>query len=337
MLQQGTTGTNSELLQTVKFDALLILACLIGTSTALADHGVIRGVAVNGSRDQLPTSGATVILRARLEGQFIAVQETTTDSRGTFRFEGLPIDPEIQYIAGANLGEVHFPGPRLRLTSDHAQADVKIVVHESVAEPNPLVIRQHDILVQPRAGAMEVTETLLIDNPSNVCYVGKSSAGADRIVTLRLSIPPDFNRITFEKEFFGRRFLLIDGKLLTGIPWPPGRRQLKFTYVLADEKRPTVWQRSVDLPCSHLQLTVNTDRPADVQCDLKALRTTSEGAVSFSTTGAPLPTGYEICLQLGSSPIPIMAYGRWTAIAVLGALVYGTSVFMNRPKRPRDG
>ena len=182
--------------------ALLIGVCLSWTSPAMADHGVIRGVAVNGSRDQLPMGGTAVILRARLQGQFVAIQETTTDSRGTFRFEGLPVDPEIQYIAGANQGEVHYPGPRLRLTSDNAQADVRIVVHESVAEPNPLVIRQHDILVQLRAGALEVTETLLIDNPSNVCYVGQSAAEADRVVTLRLSIPPDFERITFEKEFF---------------------------------------------------------------------------------------------------------------------------------------
>jgi hypothetical protein len=221
----------------------------------------------------------------------------------------------------------------LRLTTENATANVKIVVYDSAPEPSPLVIRQHNILVQPNTGAIEVTESMIIDNPSKFCYVGQSAAGSDRVVTLRLSIPPDFERVTFEKEFFGRRFLLIDGTLLTGIPWPPGKRTLKFTYVLPNKDSLTVWRRSVDLPCSHLQLMVNADKPENVRCNLKAQRTTSDGVVTFSTTGAPLPTGHEICLKLDNSPIPMMVYGRWTALAVLGALVCGTSVLVIRPKR----
>jgi hypothetical protein len=80
-------------------------------------------------------------------------------------------------------------------------------------------------------------------------------------------------------------------------------------------------------------LSVDTDKPEDVRCNLKAQRTTSDGVVTFSTTGARLPTGHEICLELDNSPIPMIVYGRWTALAVLGALVCGTSVFMIRPKR----
>ena len=337
MVRQRAAIDNLAYRRTVIIGLLLFHTWMTWAKPAMADSGIIRGVVVNGSRNQLPMEDAQVALRARIQGQFTLVEETTTDSQGRFLFEKLPVDAEIQYIPGANQDEVHYPGPRLRLSTEKATANVKIVVHDSAADPNPLVIRQHDILVQPSTGAIEVTETLVIDNPSKFCYVGQSMDGPDRVVTLRLSIPPDFQRVTFEKEFFGRHFLLIDGKLLTGIPWPPGKRELKFSYVLPNEKRPTVCRRSVDLPCSHLQLTVNTDKPEDVRCNLEAQRTTSDGVVTFSTTGTLLPTGREIRLQLGSSPIPMMVYGRWTALAVLGVLVCGTSVFMIRPKRSGNG
>jgi hypothetical protein len=334
MVRQRATLEDLANLRTVVVAVLLIHAWMTCAQPVMADSGIIRGAVVNGSRSQLPIEGAQVALRARIQGQFTVIEETTTDSRGRFLFDKLPVDAEIQYIPGANQDEVHYPGPRLRLTTEKATANVKIIVYDSAPDPNPLVIRQHDILVKPGTGAVEVTESIVIENPSKFCYVGQSVAGPDRVVTLRLSIPPDFERVTFEKEFFGRRFLLIDGKLLTGIPWPPGKRVLKFTYVVPNEKRPTVWRRSIDLPCSHLQLSVETDKPEDVRCNLEAQRTTSDGVVTFSATDAILPTGREILLEVGSPPTPMMVYGRWTALAVLGALICGTTVSVIRPKRP---
>ena len=207
MVRQRAAIDNLAYRRTVIIGLLLFHTWMTCAKPAMADSGIIRGVVVNGSRNQLPMEDAQVALRARIQGQFTLVEETTTDSQGRFLFEKLPVDAEIQYIPGANQDEVHYPGPRLRLTTEKATANVKIVVHDSAAEPNPLVIRQHDILVTPSTGAIEVTETLVIDNPSKFCYVGQSMDGPDRVVTLRLSIPSDFERVTFEKEFFGRHFL----------------------------------------------------------------------------------------------------------------------------------
>ena len=87
-----------------------------------------------------------------------------------------------------------------------------------------------------------VTESMSIDNPSSLCYVGKSPVSGAEPVTLQLAIPADFERTTFHKEFFGRQFSIVDGKLVTGVPWPPGRRELAFTYVLACDEGGYVWQ-----------------------------------------------------------------------------------------------
>lgn len=53
-------------------------------------------------------------------------------------------------------------------------------------------------------------------------YVGRPAHEGGRTATLRLSIPSDFHRTTFHKEFYGRQFTLIDGRLVTDIPWAPG-------------------------------------------------------------------------------------------------------------------
>ena len=93
------------------------------------------------------------------------------------------------------------------------------------------------------------------------------------------------------------------------------------------------WRRTVDLPCSELRLTVDTDNLEEVQCSLGTAISSSSDAVTFATIGAALPVGYEIELRIGDLSTPVMANGRWTALAVLVAIVGGTSILLSRPAK----
>ena len=203
--------------------------------------GAIEGVVVHAA-DHTPAAGAEVVLRAKIDGQLLPVAETTADAQGRFRFAELPTDGRIVYLPGANRGGMHYPGPSVRLSSLRPRAEVTLNVHEAVTFPNPLVVRQHTITLCPEPGVLRVTESMLIDNPTAACYVGQAADKHGEPVTLQLAIPADFARY-FASEFFGRRFSLMDGKLVTGVPWPPGQRELTFSYVLANTQRHYVWQR----------------------------------------------------------------------------------------------
>ena len=152
-------------------------------------------------------------------------------------------------------------------------------------------------------------------------------------ITLRLSIPSDFQRTTFDQEFFGRHFSLADGKLVTSIPWTPGPRELKFTYVLANPKSRFHWDRPLDLPCSDLTLIIRTARPDEVSCNLDAKPLRHRDEVTFALSGRNLPAGQVIRVDLGRLPMPLMAYGRWLALAVLIGLVGGTGLMLGRRRR----
>ena len=326
---------------------LLLISCWTAAGAALAarpavhnryqqagdDHGTLAGWVFNGSRELVTVPGAEVVLRAELRGQYDVVGATTTDAQGQFQFNNLPVDADIQYVPGANRGEVHYPGPRLRLTTENPHAQVKVVVYESNQGPSPLVLERHDIVLQPRASALEVRESMIIDNPSNMTFVGQPAHDEGQSGTLRLAIPANFERVTFEKEFYGRRFSLVEGKLLTEIPWPPGKRRLQFSYVLPRSRGPFRWQRTIDLPCSHLHLTVLTDQPAEVRCNLAAQRTVADHRVTYRTTDIPLRVGQKIQLQLGSEVRPLIDYGRWAALALLGVLIGGTGIGLYRTSK----
>ena len=196
------------------------------------------------------------------------------------------------YLPGANRDGIHYPGPRILLSADQPSADVVLKVQDAITEPNPLVIRDWDLVLDPEPGALRVTETMVIENPEPTTYVGQIPDGGAEPVTLQLGISSDFERVTFSKEFYGRQFALINGKLVTDIPWTPGQRELQFSYVLRNDGRHRVWTRPLDLPCRHVRLTVRTADPDGVSCNLGAMSSGHDGTVTFESNDRVLPAGY---------------------------------------------
>ncbi len=442
----------------------LLAVTATGASPADAIEGTLSGIVVNASHDSLPAGGIEIVLRAQVDGNFVPVAQTMADAQGRFRFENLLIGGDSLYLPGANSDGVHYPGPRVQLTQQRPEVAVKLEIYDAVSEPDPLEILRYEIVIRPEPGALHVTESMIVENPSTMSYVGRAAheggepvtlrlaipsdfdrttfnkeffgrrfswikeklvtgvpwppgkrelkfsyvlandlpgANSDGVhypgprvqltqqrpevavklevydavsgpnpleilryeivirpepgalhvtesmivenpstmsyvglaaheggkpVTLRLAIPSDFDRTTFNKEFFGRRFSLIKEKLITCIPWPPGKRELKFSYVLANDSSHRIWRRPLDLPCRSIQLIVETDNPEEVSCSLGPAHATEDGRVIFQSTETVLPSGQVIQLELGLLPVRWMSSGRWIALLALVMAISASSL-----------
>lgn len=315
---------------------LLLLACTVARASPPGVEGTLAGTVVNLSRNKKPASQCEVVLCLRREGQLIPLVETKADARGKFVFAHLPLGNSLQYLPGANRDGVHYPGLAVALTADRPRADVELSVCDALAGPCPLVIRKQEILLRPQPGALEVTESMIVDNPSKTCYVGSAVNGDQDPVTLRLAIPSNFERTTFEKEFYGRRFAIAEGELATGIPWTPGQRELKFTYVLPNRQHHFLWERALDLPCDHVRVCVQTPNAHEVSCNLPCAEGGENGTPSFESSGPTLPAGHTIRVTLRDLPIPWMLYARWTAVAMLAIMIAAVSLatVMRNNRRP---
>ena len=327
------TAANPEIAAIHRGPVTMIAHTLLLVSLAAAGllpqaNGRIHGTVVNASQAKPSPCQATVLLRVLLEGQFVPFRETTSDAEGRFQFDSLPVGNPYRYLVGANRHGVHYPGPRIQLTERRPDATVELSVCNAVTHPNPLVIRKLEIMICPEPGTLKVTESMLVENPSFTCYVGQSPVPGADPVTLQLAIPADFERTTFEEEFFGRRFFLVEGKLVTGIPWPPGIRALKYTYVLRNAEVDRHWERRLDLPCSQVQLRVCPTKPDEVACDLPSLPALHPGELVFESNAQELPAGRVIHVTLGHLPLLWMAQARWVAVTVLVGLIAGTSGVM---------
>jgi len=295
--------------------------------------GTIEGVVLNSSQNGAPAAQVCVVLRAAIDGQLVPVEETTTDVQGRFEFADLPAGDGQIYLPGANRDGVHYPGSRVRLTAGQPRANVRLNIRDTIAEPNPLVVRRHEIDIRTETGVLRVSESMLIDNPAAATYVGAVKHAGMKPVTLQLHVSPDFERITFEKEFFGRRFNLINASVVTDIPWPPGQRWLKFTYTIRNQQDYRQWKRPLDLPSDQIRVAIDGIDAAHVSCNLAEATASASGGRQYASAGKTLPAGYEILVGLGDLPVSWMAYARWFALGVLVILVGGGSLFSARQRR----
>jgi len=266
----------------------LLMTCIAAAGQAPQPHGSIGGVVLNATRGGTPVPQADVALRIRAGGQLALLRETKSDAEGRFFFPHLPVGRDFRYLPGATRDGVHYPGPAIVLTTQHSHAIVELTVNDAVAGPCPLIIRRQRVSLYPEPGLLRVEESLLIDNPSASCYVGVTTSDNAAPVTLRLGIPADFSTITFNDDFFGRRFSLVGGKLVTGIPWTPGSRELKFTYVLRNSQRSSAWERSLDLPCEDLRVEVHTETPDEIGRGVRVLSIGRRGAARGPTDPRPV-------------------------------------------------
>lgn len=302
--------------------ALVLLLLGAGIDGPALPRGTIQGVVVNGTKGNEPLADVAVILQVGPEAALAPVAETRTDIYGKFAFEDLPLDPSTTYLPGAQRDGVYYPGDRVRLGLSHRVVQAKIVAFDTIESPSPLITERHDIEINCQTDLMEISETMVISNPAAKTYAGKQIDDKPRI-TLQLSIPPNFDRVTFRDEFYGRRFRVVDHKPVTDIPWPPGHRELKFVYRIPLEKSAGVFRRRLDLPCGNVRVRVSGENAGQVSCNLP--RSANAGDhVEFATNEKGLTAGFNLELQVGKRPIPWMLYARWSSLGALCALAFGT-------------
>lgn len=319
---------------------ILIVGTFVSPGFCVESSGQIVVTVVNASQGDRPVPGAEVLLRAGDNQGVIPIAQGVTDENGQFRFEGLPLDEQLIFLPGANRNEIHYPGPRIRLAENLARQMVRLAVYDASEGPSPLETKSHSIVVRAETGLLKVSETLVVSNPSNYSYVGDGAAANDAPATLRLNIPSDFLKVTFNEEFFGRQFHLVDGALQTEIPWVPGEKKIELTYYLPFETGRLSLRRVLELPSQNVSVSVYRAGIERIECNLTSVPSASDAQASYSSDGRQLPAGHVLAIDLGGLPLPVMAYARWAAAVLLATMIALTIVaqrqgwrFRGRPWR----
>jgi hypothetical protein len=217
-----------------KFIFCLLILFIFGIpGIALAQEsgeGTIDGRVINDTPDGGTVEGLQVCLITYVNDELQKTATTTTDEEGKFHFRNLM--KEYKYLVAVTYMDVDYYYPVV-FSSDRDEAYVEVAVCDTTeSDLSVKVMLAHKIIDFKGENAV-VTEMFSLVNEGDRTYVGgeKSVVNGTQGI-LVFTLPQGATSFETPAELAEDLQLLGDRKANYDVPFPPGERQVVFSYQL---------------------------------------------------------------------------------------------------------
>ncbi len=313
--------------------AILLVLLISGLPVTALAHGstsgVIQGRVVNGTEGGGSVAGVEVTLITYINNVMTETKTTRTDKDGRFQFDNIVTGHE--YVVSAKYMGVDYYYP-VDFKPGETTAYVEVGVCDATTSDKAIRFRMVHAIISIEKESLLVTEVLGLVNEGDRTCVG----GADGVLVF--SLPEGACSFEVPQEMMPDYQLLDNTKVVHLVPFPPGERQLVFSYQLVkpDTAEFTI-PLKVDYPVDSLELMIAGENIEAAVTQLApaepVITETGERFIHFR--GENIPRGTVIKLHLsdssrGGSPFLIIFYVI-IAIAIAGIAAYLVK------KRRREG
>lgn len=295
--------------------ALLALALwALSALPARADGpNAIAGRVVNRTPGGGSVAGLEVALMAF--GATGAPQEgrtARTDAQGAFRFEGL--SDAAAYAVAVRYGGAEYAQQDIRLGPGETTKEVDISVYEPTEDGQSLRAElAHTVIeIDPESRALLMLEYTVLANSGDKTYVGtalqeKGTAPApgEKRQTLRFSLPAGATQFRVNEGLPAEALVERAGGFADTRPFPPGKREVIYSYALSYQAASYAFSRLLDYPTDRLNFLV-ADFGGEVQSGQLTPPRAAEmaGRRYWQLTGQGLSAGTALEVAFAGLPQP---------------------------------
>jgi hypothetical protein len=246
--------------------AVAILAMLLLAAITYAQDvqtaqgtGIIEGRVLNGTSGG-PEIGAGITVTLHiLQGETEAGSlETVTDAGGSFRFEGLDTNPDLEYWPEAVYLDVAYDNKDpYQFTAGETTIDAVLVVYETTDDDSAVRLDSAHFIMESFGQVLRISEIHLYGNSGDRTFIGNREE-AGRRTTLFVPLPQNAVGLAFEQEPATDRFVEVEGGFLDTAPVPPGQETalVFFSYHLVVTGDTIPLERSFAYPVGTLNILV---------------------------------------------------------------------------------
>ena len=210
-----------------RFIALLLVLFIFGLPvTALAQaskDGIINGQVINGTEDGGSVAGVGITLITYVDDMMADTRTTKTDKEGKFQFGNIAIDCE--YMVSAKYIEVDYYYPVI-FEPGETTAYVEVGVCDVTTSDEAIRVGLAHTIINIEEESLRVTQVFWLVNDADRTYVGTDGV-------LVFTLPEGAYDFQAPQELMPDYQFLDDNRVAYLVPFPPGERQLVFSYRLA--------------------------------------------------------------------------------------------------------
>jgi len=226
---------------------LLVFGLPVSALAQESVEGVISGQVINGTEGGGSVAGMKVALITYINDVMAEIMTTQSDGEGKFQFDN--VTTEHKYLVSTKYMEVDYYY-LVTFESEETQKFVEVSVCDATTSDEAIKVGLAHTIVNVEEESLNITEVFWLVNDGDRTYVGTDGV-------LVFTLPEGTADFEASQELMPDYQLLDDNRVTYLVPFPPGERQLTYSYRLAklgsDEfSIPLV----IDYPTDSLELMV---------------------------------------------------------------------------------
>lgn len=269
--------------------------------------GAVTGQIVNGTGGGKIPGGLALMLHAWDESGETVMLDGVADSAGAFRFDEVPMKDGWVFAAMLAYNEVTFFSEPGEVQVGMKEVTLPVTVYETSSDAAPVYISQLHTLLDFGPGEVIVNEIYILSNPTDRAIVGGLTLADGQTATLQFALPAGANKVKFEGDDSGTRFVVTpDGFADTGAVLPgEGTTQVMLAYTLPYSSGMTI-SRPVNYPVAAANVMMRADSGVALTGNGLAEATKRElapDAVFDVYAVNPLVSGESLAVTLTGEPV----------------------------------
>jgi mono/diheme cytochrome c family protein len=210
-----------------------------------AARGTVTGHLTNGTAGGDSTKGLKVTLFAS-DGQNVQQLEATTDDKGGYSIQNVPMIPNGDYVAVTTYRERVFNSAFVKGEAGKTAFDLPITVYELTEDPAVITMTGTVIQINATGESLEVRQVLRFKNTSDRAFTSSQDLGSGRFGSLVVPLPPGAQVVGFDNE---QRYVVSQDKytVVDTAPVLPGEDHLVVVvYLLAYDGKGAVIEQGIN-------------------------------------------------------------------------------------------
>jgi hypothetical protein len=214
----------------------VVLVAPAGAQEAQRDvptgSAVIRGRLVHPDGPEAVRELEVVLYALGPDGE-AGIRRATSDSEGSFRFEGISNDPHTVYLVGVRAGGIPF-GTRVTFAEGELEREVEVRLSTATAEAH--AVRAGEARVRFGRGCthLRVRHSHALENPTQEVFYIPPAERASHPPLLRVEIPEEASGFEARALGFAEGIEHEGGEVRFWGPLYPGTQDVEFGYGLPD-------------------------------------------------------------------------------------------------------
>ena len=307
---------------------ILILGLPLAAFAQELDEGTIGGQVINGTEGGGSVVGIEVTLITYINDVMTDTKTAKTDREGKFQFDNIAV--EHQHLLSARYMEVDYYYPVI-FKPGEMTAHVEVGVCDTTTSDQAISVGLAHTIINVEEESIKITEVFWLVNDADRTYVGTDGV-------LVFTLPEGATDFEAPQELMSDYQFLNDNRVAYLVPFPPGERQLVYSYRLAkaDSNELSI-PLEIDYPTDNLEIMVGGEGVEVTVTQLAPAEPvftgTGERFIHFRGENILRGTVINISLSNLSEGGGVLFTILWVIIALL---VAGMAVYLMKRRRSQD-